>query len=70
LFTGYSQVLGKELSGKIIGCAIKVHSVPGPGFLESVHAKALAVLTFFLQIGLDVGARLCLSFELELKQSS
>lgn len=31
-----------ELSGKIIGCAIDVHSKLGPGLLEEVYKKCLA----------------------------
>lgn len=32
-----------ELSEQIIGAAIQVHRVLGPGFLESIYEKALVV---------------------------
>ncbi len=31
-----------ELSHKVIGCAIEVHSVLGPGLLESTYEQCLA----------------------------
>jgi GxxExxY protein len=31
-----------ELTGRIIGCAIRVHKELGPGFLERIYATALA----------------------------
>ncbi len=32
----------RELTGRIIGCAMKVHSVLGPGLLESAYEACLA----------------------------
>ena len=33
----------KELTYKIIGCAMEVHRVLGPGFLEYIYQRALAI---------------------------
>lgn len=35
--------LYKDLTERIIGCAVKVHRTLGPGFLESVYENALAI---------------------------
>ena len=35
--------LFKEITGKIIGCAMKVHSNLGPGFQEVIYQRALAI---------------------------
>ena len=32
-----------RLTGRILGCAIEVHRVLGPGFLESLYTEALAM---------------------------
>jgi GxxExxY protein len=37
------KVVENELSGEILGAAIEVHRVLGPGLLESVYAEALAI---------------------------
>ena len=32
-----------ELTGKIIGCAMKVHRVIGPGFPEIIYMRCLCI---------------------------
>ncbi len=38
-----SNIIFKELSYKIIGCAITVHKIVGSGFLENVYEQSLCV---------------------------
>lgn len=60
----------EELTHKIIGCAMKVHSTLGTGFQETIYQKALAIemqkqnLSFGREIemtifydGIDIGKR-------------
>lgn len=37
------ELIEAELSGKIIGCCIRVHQTLGPGFLEKIYEEALAI---------------------------
>ena len=60
----------EELTHKIIGCAMKVHSTPGNGFQEVIYQRALAIelekqgLSFQREMempiyyeGIDIGRR-------------
>ncbi len=38
-----SNIIYKELSDQIIGCAITVHKIVGSGFLENVYEQSLCV---------------------------
>jgi GxxExxY protein len=38
-----SNIIYKELSDRIIGCAINVHKSVGPGFLENVYKNSLCI---------------------------
>ncbi len=38
-----SNIIFKELSDKIIGCAINVHKIIGPGLLENIYEQSLCV---------------------------
>jgi GxxExxY protein len=40
---GEKELPFKELTHKIIGCAMEVHRVLGPGFMEYIYQRALAI---------------------------
>lgn len=39
-----NKIIEKDLSYKIVGCGMEVHSKLGPGFLEKVYENAMMVL--------------------------
>ena len=48
----------EDLTKKIIGCAMQVHQVLGPGFLESVYQKALAIELVRAGLQCECGCRI------------
>jgi len=52
------EVLYKELSYAIVGAAMEVHRVLGPGFLEAVYEAALAHELTLQGIGFEAQKRL------------
>lgn len=49
----------ESLTKTIIGCAMKVHTALGPGYLESVYEKALAhevqLVSYLTTTGIEIG---------------
>ncbi len=49
---------GHALTEKVIGCAMKVHRVLGPGFLESVYLNALAYELRKTGLSVEIGVHI------------
>jgi hypothetical protein len=68
---GYAQIPSEdeELAHQIVGAAIEVHRILGPGFLESVYEKALEYELKSRGLGVQ-GSRnlLCISRRAALKK--
>jgi GxxExxY protein len=58
-----AELLYKELAFAIIGAAMEVHRILGPGFLEAVYQKALAHELCLRNIPFDQQVRLSVSYK-------
>jgi len=52
-----------DLAGRVIGCAMKVHTTLGPGFLESVYQNALALEIRRIGLTVELERPLQVSYE-------
>lgn len=55
-------MLHESLSGQIIGCAMAVHGILGPGFLEQVYRNALAHELRRAGLGVELGKRILVRY--------
>ena len=53
----------EPLTRQIIGCAMKVHRVLGPGFLESVYERALTHEMQEMGLAVDCGKRIQVRYD-------
>ncbi len=58
-----AEILFKELSFKIVGCAMEVHRTLGPGFLEAVYLNALAHELTLSGIPFEAQKRLAITYK-------
>lgn len=53
----------KELTEKIIGVAMEVHRVLGPGFIESVYENAMAIELLSKQVNIEKQKRIIINYK-------
>ncbi len=58
-----AEILFKELSFAVIGAAMEVHNILGPGFLESVYQAALAHELSLREIPFEQHTRLPVTYK-------
>lgn len=52
-----------RLTGRVIGCVIKVHQELGPGFLEGIYRRALALELQGAGIAIDVEREIIVTYQ-------